>query len=116
MSKLKRKLLGLVDRMIGTTNVEDYDNRDKQKAIEEVNAHMNRAYINQLNKEINRVKHDQPQDYDFNYVDVLEQLVSDLKVSQLKQVKVRAKQLRIVWKNHSSKTLAYSYFLSLGGF
>lgn len=114
MGKLKRKLLATIDWMIGTTNVEDYDNRNKQKVIEEVNAHMNRTYINQLNKEINRVKHDQPQDYDFNYVDVLEQLVSDLKVSQLKQVKARAKQLRVVWKNHNSKTLAYSYFLNMG--
>lgn len=113
---LKRNLLSWLDWMLGTTNVGDYDHFDKAKAIEEANHQMNRTYINQLHKEANRAKRANPQDYDINYTNTLESLAKELKTSKLEDVRKRAKHnMLTVWKNHSTKVLAYNYFLSLRG-
>lgn len=113
MSKLKRELLSIIDKMIGTTNVEDYDSRDKQKVVEEVNAHMNRNYINRIQKEISQTKHDEPSSYDWIYVEALEHIVHLLKRNELKQVRRSVRNLMKVHQNHWSMTRAYSYFLGM---
>ena len=113
MSKLKRKLLSIIDRMIGTTNVEDYDNRDKQKVVEEVNTHMNRSYINRIQKEINQIKRDEPSSYDWIYVEALEYIIHLLKNNELKKVRKSVKNLMKIHQHHLSMTRAYNYFLGM---
>lgn len=116
MSKLKRKFLATIDWMIGTTNLDEYDRIDKERVIQEVDHDMNRVCINKLNKRINQIKRENPQDYDINYVNTLESIVEDLKVSPLAEVRKRAKRMRDLWSYHRSKALAYSYFLGVNEF
>ena len=116
MSKLKRKLLATIDWMIGTTNLDGYDRIDKEAVVRGVDHDMNRVCINRLNKHINQIKHENPQDYDINCVGTLESIVEDLKVSPLREVRKRAKRMRDLWSKHRSKALAYSYFLGVNEF
>lgn len=113
MSKVKRKFLSIIDRMIGTTNVDDYDARNKRKVIEEVNMRMNRNYINRIQREINQTKRDEPSSYDWIYVESLEHIIHLLKRNELKQVRKSVKNLMKIHQHHLSMTRAYSYFLGM---
>lgn len=113
MKKIKIKFLSWIDRFLGTSNVNDYKNSQSKKIeiIENVNHEMNRRYINQLQKEVNKTRREEPESYDFRYVDTLEDIISLLKKYQLKQVRKSAKDLMNIHKNHPSVVRAYSYFL-----
>lgn len=109
------KFKQLLSWWLDDNEFEEYQERKKRmpEIIQEVNRDMNRFYINRLRKEINQTKRNEPESYDWQYVDALEDIVEMLKKYDFKTVKKSACNLMKIHKNHSSVIRAYSFFSGL---